>query len=69
MYYQLGVRAEGTWNRGRQLQLSHQYVQLFPTAFLNYKFTEKHSLILSLDKKINWPTYENMNLLFGIAND
>lgn len=70
--YQLGVRAEGTWNNGRQLQsnqrFSQNYVQLFPTAFFDYKFTDKHSFIVSFDKKTNRPTYENMNPLLRIIN-
>lgn len=72
MSYQLGVRAEGTWNNGRQLQsnqrFSQKYVQLFPTAFFDYKFTDKHSFIVSFDKKTNRPTYENMNPLLRIIN-
>ncbi|MCF0064724.1 TonB-dependent receptor family protein [Dyadobacter chenwenxiniae] len=70
--YQLGLRAEGTWNSGRQLQssqrFSQNYIQLFPTVFFDYKFTDKHSFIVSFDKKTNRPTYENMNPLLRIIN-
>ena len=70
--YQLGLRAEGTWNSGRQLQsnqrFSQNYVQLFPTVFFDYKFTDKHSFIFSFDKKTNRPAYENMNPLLRIIN-
>jgi hypothetical protein len=70
--YQLGLRAEGTWNSGRQLQsnqrFSQNYVQLFPTVFFDYKVTDKHSFIFSFDKKTNRPAYENMNPLLRIIN-
>ncbi|MCK8495253.1 TonB-dependent receptor family protein [Spirosoma sp. RP8] len=70
--YQLGLRAEMTYNRGRQLQANQsfgqQYVQLFPSAFFDYKINNKHGFIVGVDKKINRPTYENMNPLLRIVN-
>ena len=72
MSYQVGVRTEWTWNRGSQEQSNQQfrqnYLQLFPTLFANYKLTANQSIILSADKKINRPTYENMNPLLRIVN-
>ena len=72
LFYQLGLRAEGTWNSGRQLQSNQRfrqnYMQLFPTVFFDYKFTDKHSFIFSFDKKTNRPAYENMNPLLRIIN-
>ncbi|MCE7044623.1 TonB-dependent receptor [Dyadobacter sp. CY312] len=72
MSYQVGVRTEWTWNKGNQEQSNQRfrqnYVQLFPTLFANYKLTANQSIILSADKKINRPTYENMNPLLRIVN-
>ncbi|MCX6215806.1 outer membrane beta-barrel protein [Spirosoma sp.] len=70
--YQLGLRAEATRNRGRQLQadqsFGQDYLQLFPSAFIDYKINNKHGFMVSLDKKINRPTYENMNPLLRVVN-
>jgi outer membrane receptor protein involved in Fe transport len=70
--YQLGLRAEATRNRGQQLlanqSFGQNYVQLFPSAFIDYKINNRHGFIVSVDKKINRPTYENMNPLLRIVN-
>jgi hypothetical protein len=70
--YQLGLRAEATRNRGQQLladqSFGQNYIQLFPSAFIDYRVNNKHGFIVSVDKKINRPTYENMNPLLRIVS-
>jgi hypothetical protein len=70
--YQIGARAESTWGRGNQIQTGEivhiNYVKLFPSAFLDYKFDENHGLNLSLNKKIDRPTYENLDPLVRVIN-
>lgn len=70
--YQLGLRTEATRNRGQQLlanqSFGQNYVQLFPSAFIDYKINNKHGFMVSVDKKINRPTYETMNPLLRIVN-
>lgn len=70
--YQVGVRAEGTWGRGNQIQTGEivhsNYIKLFPSAFFDYKFDENHGLNLSINKKIDRPTYENLDPLVRVIN-
>ena len=70
--YQLGLRAENTWGKGEQTQtgetFNKNYFQLFPSAFFNYKLNTGNALMLSLDRKIDRPTYENLNPLIRIIN-
>jgi hypothetical protein len=62
---QLGLRAEQTIAKGEQVldgqNFSRSYEQLFPTAFIDYKLSEKHGLNLSLGRRIDRPGYEQMN--------
>lgn len=62
---QLGLRAEHTNANGKQIitgQTFHRnYAQLFPSVFFDYKLTEKHSLNLSLSRRIDRPAYQQMN--------
>lgn len=62
---QLGLRAEHTNANGKQVitgQTFHRnYMQLFPSVFFDYKFNDKHSLNLSLGRRIDRPAYQQMN--------
>jgi len=63
--YQLGLRAEHTAAKGKQLlnsqSFDRNYVQLFPTIFLDYKINDKHGMNISLGRRIDRPGYDQMN--------
>jgi hypothetical protein len=62
---QLGLRLENTNSKGRQLT-THQnfdtsYVQLFPTAFLQYKANDKNTFGANFGRRVRRPNYESLN--------
>ncbi len=62
---QLGLRLENTIANGKQLtdgkEFDRDYTQLFPSAFLNYTLNKKNDLGLSLSRRINRPSYNQLN--------
>jgi Outer membrane protein beta-barrel family len=62
---QLGLRAENTQTKGFSATLNktteNSYVKLFPTFYLSYKFGESSSLGLNYSRRINRPSYSNLN--------
>jgi iron complex outermembrane receptor protein len=62
---QFGLRAENTNATGDQLttgiSFSRHYTQLFPTAYLQYKFNEKNQFVLNYGRRINRPDYGDLN--------
>jgi len=62
---QLGLRCEHTFVNGKQLvyntSFNNNYVQLFPNAFVGYKINDKHGLQFSYNRRINRPSYEQLN--------
>lgn len=70
--YQIGLRGENTIGKGELLEANQQhkrhYLQLFPALYFDYKFNDKNTLNLSLNKNINRPTYENLNPLIRILD-
>lgn len=70
--YQLGLRVESTSGKGTQLQTDEKvdknYVKIFPSAFLDYRLNDSYSLNLTFNKRIERPTYENLNPLIRILN-
>lgn len=70
--YQVGLRAEHTYGKGEQEQTDEvfrrNYVELFPSLFLDYKLNDKHGLNFHLNRKIDRPTYENLNPLVRLIN-
>jgi hypothetical protein len=72
LLYQLGLRAEQTLGKGKQVKTGEtfgkNYFQLFPSAYLTYKLDKTNELILSADRKVDRPTYENLNPLIRIIN-
>ena len=62
---QLGLRAENTNAKGKQLttgdDFQRNYTQLFPTAYLQYKASDKHSLVLNYGRRIRRPNYSSLN--------
>lgn len=63
--FQLGLRAEQTIVSGKQLvnntSFNSKYIQLFPSSFIGYKFNDNHSLELNYSRRINRPSYEQLN--------
>ncbi len=62
---QLGLRLENTIAKGEQITtgetFNRNYTQLFPTAFLSYKASEKNQWTMSYGRRIQRPNYKDMN--------
>lgn len=62
---QLGLRAEQTLARGVQSvgdnSFSRQYAQLFPSAAIKQTLSKNHELNLTLSRRINRPSYNQLN--------
>jgi outer membrane receptor protein involved in Fe transport len=62
---QLGLRAEYTQTRGQSLTLdqtnTNSYFKLFPSAYLQYQPNENHSWNINYTRRINRPSFWNMN--------
>ncbi len=62
---QLGLRTEQTIADGKQIinsnSFNRNYWQLFPTLFINYTFNKNHALGLSCSRRIQRPTYQQLN--------
>ncbi|MXV14932.1 outer membrane beta-barrel family protein [Hufsiella ginkgonis] len=60
-----GLRIENTNSEGEQLNggdsFDRSYVQLFPSGYAGYKFNNKHELGISVSRRINRPTYNQLN--------
>lgn len=67
--YQIGVRAEQSVIKGKSIGLKNiqqdypdtSYFNLFPTAFIRYTMNDKNSFGLSFGRRINRPTYQDLN--------
>ena len=69
--FQLGLRGEQTNLNTRQVQgdkrYRNDYFRLFPSAFFNYKLTEVQTLGVSVSRRIDRPSYSQLNpFLFQI---
>lgn len=62
---QLGLRAEMTHVNGNQLTTGQvrdtTYLQLFPTGFFSYQPSEKHQFELAIGRRIDRPSYDQLN--------
>lgn len=62
---QLGLRLENTTAKGKQMTtgqvFDRSYIQLFPTAYLQYKPSDKNSYVLNYGRRIRRPNYESLN--------
>ena len=62
---QVGLRAEQTVSKGEQITIdsivSRDYLNFFPSAFLNYKVNDKHELTFSYSRRIDRPDYQSLN--------
>jgi outer membrane receptor protein involved in Fe transport len=62
---QTGLRAEQTISKGDQFvdnsSFERDYLQLFPSVFMSYKFSDKHQLNSSYSRRIDRPAYQQLN--------
>ena len=62
---QAGLRAENTIAKGNQLTtgqtFDRNYVNWFPSTFLTYQFSEKYTMGLNMSRRLDRPTYEQLN--------
>lgn len=62
---QAGLRSEYTQSDGYSITLANRvkrdYIDFFPSIFVNYKISDKHQTGLSYSKRINRPNYGNLN--------
>lgn len=62
---QFGLRLEHTHSKGRQLttgeDFERNYVQLFPTAFLQYEANKSNTFGINYGRRIQRPDYESLN--------
>lgn len=62
---QLGLRMENTNANGKQVinseTFNRNYTQLFPSGYVGYEFNEKHDLGLSMSRRIERPSYRQLN--------
>ncbi|MDR2887629.1 MAG: outer membrane beta-barrel family protein, partial [Bacteroidales bacterium] len=69
---QAGLRGEYTWSEGEQMTTGEvsdtSYFNLFPTFFVNWQASEKHTLGLSYSRRLSRPGYGQLNP-FEIAID
>ncbi len=69
--FQLGLRAEHTRLKTHQIRndiyFDSSYLQLFPSAFFNYKIKEEQTIGISLSRRIDRPSYGSLDpFLFQI---
>jgi len=62
---QFGLRLENTNATGDLVttgqKFDRHYTQLFPTAFIQYKASEKNSFVLNYGRRIQRPNYQDLN--------
>lgn len=62
---QAGLRTENTIAKGEQLAtgetFDRNYVNWFPSTFFNYKFTAKYEMGLNMSRRLDRPSYEQLN--------
>ncbi|MFD2520567.1 TonB-dependent receptor domain-containing protein [Emticicia soli] len=66
---QLGLRAERTHSLGQLTSYKQNdldkvdttYINLFPSGAISYKLSENHNLNLNYSRRINRPSYQNLN--------
>ncbi len=62
---QLGLRMEHTHSTGNQITsntvFARDYVQLFPTMYIQYQPSQKNTFVLNYGKRINRPNYQDLN--------
>ncbi|RAJ77615.1 outer membrane receptor protein involved in Fe transport [Chitinophaga dinghuensis] len=61
----VGLRAEHTWNINeqqlQQFRLERNYVQLFPSLFIDYKLNKNQTLNMKISRRTDRPVYSQLN--------
>jgi iron complex outermembrane receptor protein len=72
---QAGVRAEQTNSKGDSKDstniskiISRNYLNWFPSVFINHELSDKHSLGLNYSRRIDRPSYDDLNSFQQILN-
>jgi iron complex outermembrane receptor protein len=72
---QLGFRAEQTNSKGDSRDINNvalvndrHYLDLFPSVFINHDFSDKHTLGLNYSRRIDRPSYDDLNSFVQILN-
>jgi hypothetical protein len=69
----IGLRAEQIEAEGTSLTLSivnkQDYFELFPSAFIQYKLHEDHSIAFDYSRRVNRPRYEDLNPFSYFLNE
>ena len=69
---QLGLRAEHTLSKGNQLTngivFNRNYVQLFPTLYLQFQKDAKNTFVFNYGKRVGRPDYEDLNPFVGFLD-
>lgn len=62
---QSGLRIENTIAEGMQLingqSFDRNYINLFPSIFLNYNFSDHYSMGLNMSRRLDRPSYQQLN--------
>jgi outer membrane receptor protein involved in Fe transport len=61
---QLGIRAEYTQSNGNLLgntQVNRNYLDFFPSVFINHDINDKNQISFSYSRRIDRPGYDNLN--------
>lgn len=62
---QLGLRMENTIAKGEQVtkaeKFNRNYTQFFPSGYVGYEFNAQHDLGLSMSRRIDRPSYRQLN--------
>jgi hypothetical protein len=63
--FQVGLRGEYTFTRGHQITtdslVTREYFKVFPSVFLNQELNENHKLQIGYSKRIERPSYWDLN--------
>lgn len=62
--FQVGLRGEHTWSDGEQrlrdFRIERNYVQLFPSLFIDYKLNKNQSLNMKIGRRTDRPVYSQI---------
>lgn len=73
LQFKMGLRLEYTNTDGKSLitevQNQRDYLGVFPTVYLGYTPSEKHAHSLTLARRLNRPSYSNVNPIIKYENE